>query len=176
MNNEEQKKLNPKELYELKKKEKVQIKQKEQANEKVKVAPKKIGKYILYVLIAVSIIGGLVWVVSRTPNLPPTTMQNHVEDSPESHIITSAMPDRIQRHMLEHSDGTGAPGIIIQYNCDDYKCEADLVEKLTEIINQNPDNVYLAPNNYDGKIILTKLGKREILDSFDEQKIIDFIN
>lgn len=48
-------------------------------------------------------------------------------------------------------------------------------EKLTEIVKDYPKNIYLAPNNYDDKIILTKIGKREILDNFDEQAIRDFI-
>lgn len=77
--------------------------------------------------------------------------------------------------MLEHSDGKEKPGIIIQYNCDDFDCEPDLIQKLAALAEQYPDNVYLAPNKYDGKIILTKLGKMEILDAFDEQKIKDFI-
>lgn len=175
MNNEEQKELSPKELYELKKANKEQVKKKEQVSEKVKTASKKIVKYILYILITIGVISGLGWLILRTPNLPPISMQNHIEESPESHILTSPIPDRIQRHMLEHADGTGKPGIIIQYNCDDYKCEEDLIQKLTTLVEEYPENVYLAPNNYDGKIILTKLNKRKVLEDFDEQAIINFI-
>ncbi|MEK7110235.1 MAG: hypothetical protein AAB867_00055, partial [Patescibacteria group bacterium] len=84
--------------------------------------------------------------------------------------------DNIQRHMLEHADGKGRPGVIIQYNCKKYACESNLVEKLTALVRQYPDNVYLGPNSYDGKIILTKLGAKKILDNFDEQAIRDFVS
>lgn len=173
--NEENKELRSKELYDLKKKEKEQAKKKDRVMDKVNAAPKKIGKYILYTLITIGVIGGLGWFLSLVPNLPPTTQENHSEDSPSAHISTIKIPDSIQRHMLEHSDGSGPSSIIIQYNCDDYECEQDLVQKLTTLVEEYPDNVYLAPNNYDGKIILTKLGKRKILDQFDEQIIRDFI-
>lgn len=78
--------------------------------------------------------------------------------------------------MLEHADGKGAPGVIIQYNCQKYACESDLAEKLKTIVDKYPQNVYLAPGSYDGKIILTRLGKREILEDFDEGRMIDFID
>ncbi len=77
--------------------------------------------------------------------------------------------------MLEHANGKVKPGVIIQYNCKKYYCEPDLITKLTELVKQYPENVYLAPNNYDGKIILTKLNKRQILNEFNEQVIKDFI-
>lgn len=117
------------------------------------------------------------WFMSRTSNLPPTTDQGHIEVSPSAHIVTTPIPDNIQRHMLEHADGDdkNGPGIIIQYNCDDYECSPDLIGKLTNLVEEYPKNVYLGPNNYDGKIILTKLGRREILDELDEQAIRDFI-
>ena len=179
MNESHNDNLTPKEQYDLKKKKKDQTKGKEQLKEKINATPKKIGKFILYILITVGIIGGIGWFVSLVPNLPPTSMQNHSEDSPPAHIVTERIPDSIQRHMLEHADGGtrqgDIPGIIIQYNCDDYECEPDLVQKLTALVEEYPKNVYLAPNNYDGKIILTRLGKREVLDSFDAQIIRDFI-
>jgi len=76
---------------------------------------------------------------------------------------------------VHKADGRGKPGIIIQYNCKKYSCEPDLIQKLTELLKQYPENVYLAPNNYDGKIILTKLSRSKVLDSFDEQTIKEFI-
>ena len=167
--------LTPKEQYDQKKKERGQVKNKEQAKEKINAAPKKIGKIIFYALITIVVIGGLGLLASFIPNLPPTSQANHSENSPAAHIITTRMPEVIQKHMLEHADGSGPSGIIIQYNCDDYDCESDLVQKLTALVEEYPDNVYLAPNNYDGKIILTKLGRRAILDQFDEQAIRNFI-
>lgn len=164
-----------KELYELRKKQKQQAKQKKERKEKLTEAPKKIGRYILYILIGVGVVGGLGWFIATRPSLPPTTDANHSEGIPPAHILTQPIPDPIQRHMLEHADGKDSPGIIIQYNCDKFECEEDLIEKLTNLVRQYPNNVYLAPNNYDGKIILTKLNRRKILDDFDEQAIKNFI-
>lgn len=171
-------KLSGKELYELKKKQKEEVEKKEQRKEVLSEAPKKIGRYILYSLISVGVFGGLGWFIAIrpvSPRLPPTTIRGHIEESPKAHIADAPIPDVIQRHMLEHADGKGKPGIIIQYNCQKYVCEPDLVEKLTALVKEYPDNVYLAPNNYDDKIIITKEGKLETLDRFDEQKIKDFI-
>lgn len=168
-------KLYGKELYELQKKQKERARKKERGEEKLREVPKKVGRYMLYVFVGAGIIGGIVWFGATRPNLPPTTDVNHVEQSPPAHIVTQPIPDKIQRHMLEHADGGGRPGIIVQYNCVDFECAQDLIEKLTELVKQYPDNVYLAPNNYDGKIILTKIGRRKILDDFDGQAIKNFI-
>ena len=170
--------LSGKELYELRKKQKEELKKQEQRKETLAEAPKKIRHYLLYLLIGVGIVGGLGWFITTRPaplRLPPTTMQGHIEESPKAHIVDTPISDAIQRHMLEHADGKGKPSIIIQYNCQKYACEADLIEKLTNLAKEYPDNVYLAPNNYDGKIILTKEGKLETLNQFDEQRIKDFI-
>ncbi len=128
------------------------------------------------VVVSVAVIGLGLWYLSTRPNLPPTDMQGHIEESPKAHIVDAPMPDAIQRHMLEHADGKGKPSIIIQYNCKKFSCEPDLVVKLTDLVKQYPDNVYLAPNDYDGKIILTKMGKLQILDGFDEESIKKFIS
>lgn len=147
--------------------------------EERKMRVKKIIRRGLTTTITLGVILGIVWLIktpSRRPNLPPTIMQGHMEDSPKAHIVTEYIPDSIQRHMLEHADGSGKPGVIIQYNCNQYDCEPDLVEKLTELAKQYPDNVYLAPSNYTGKIILTKLGVIKILENFDGQAIKDFIS
>jgi len=164
-----------KELYEQKKQQKEQLKHGEQRKENLARAPKKIGSYLLYVIIGIGIIGGFWWFITSIPHLPPTTDVGHIETSPLSHILTQPMPENIQKHMLEHADGAGPSGIIIQYNCDDFVCEPNLIDELAVLVRQYPENVYLAPNNYDGKIILTKLGDMKILDKFDEEAIRDFI-
>lgn len=138
-------------------------------------APKKIGAYFLYGAVGIGIVGGIGWFIATRPSLPPTTMQGHIEESPKAHISDTPISEAIQRHMLEHADGKSKPGILIQYNCKKYSCADGLVAKLTALTQQYPDNVYLAPNNYDGKIILTKLDQLKILDGFDEQAIKDFI-
>lgn len=122
-----------------------------------------------------SIIIGLFWYIKSLPNMPPIDMAGHIEKNPPAHILDTEMPESIQKHMFEHADGKGKPGILIQYNCKKYNCEKDLIEKLKVLIKKYPENVYLSPNNYDGKIILTRLNKREILEKFVEKKIISFI-
>ena len=167
----EQQQLTKKERRRLEKKREQDVRQKEQR----KNATQKFISITAIILIGGGGLFSLGWFLLSRPNLPPTVMQNHVEQSPPSHIVSQPIPDRIQRHMLEHADGGGRPGVIIQYNCEKFECESDLVQKLTELVRNYPTNVYLAPNNYDGKIILTKLGKRKILDELDEQIIRDFI-
>lgn len=132
-------------------------------------------KTTIIIIIAVALAGGIGWYIAMRPNLPPTTMQGHIEVSPKTHIATEPIPEAIQRHMLEHADGTGEPGIIIQYNCEKFTCESDFVQKLTALAEQYPQNVYLAPGDYDGKLILTKNGAMRILETFDEQAIKTFI-
>jgi len=136
------------------------------------------NKIILWILGSIGtlvVAGALVWFITTRPNLPPTNMQGHIEESPKTHITDAPIPDTIQRHMLEHADGTGKPGIIVQYNCKKYSCEPDLIANLTNLVKQYPDNVYLAPGDYDGKVILAKMNKLQILKNFDEQEIKSFI-
>src|SRR3546814_15184381 len=49
-----------------------------------------------------------VWIWSR-PSLPPTTMAGHTEELPGGYVLSTPMPEAIQRHMLEHADGKGRP-------------------------------------------------------------------
>ena len=123
---------------------------------------------VLYLVFSGSSGGGL--------TLPPTDMQGHVEASPASHVIREPMPLAIQKHMLEHADGTGPPGVILNYNCDDYTCERGLIENLEAFATKYPENVYVASfSNMDAKIVLTKLNRIEILEEYDEGRINSFI-
>ncbi len=130
---------------------------------------------ISVIVVVALIIIGIIWFVASRPNLPPIDMAGHIEENPSAHILNTEMTEPIQKHMLEHADGKGKPSILIQYNCKKYNCEKSLIEKLKVLVKKYPENVYLAPGNYDGKIILTKLGQRKILSSFDEAQITDFI-
>lgn len=168
----EKKKLTKRERRQLKKQLQREEHGGKQRKQRIKMMALIAGIVVLAV-VGIFLLGR--FLVSR-PILPPTVMQNHSEQSPPSHILDQPMPEKIQKHMLEHADGGNKPGIIIQYNCEKYECEADLVEKLTELVKDYPDNVYLAPNNYDGKIILTRLNKIKVLDAFNEEAIHAFIS
>lgn len=146
----------------------------ESAGKSSNTKPVRVKSAIALIVLIIAII---TWFVASKPNLPPIDLVGHIEENPPSHIVDAEMPESIQKHMLEHADGDDkkGPGIIIQYNCKKYICEKDLIPKLTVLVKKYQKNVYLAPGNYDGKIILTRLNKREILEKFDEEKIVDFI-
>ena len=171
-------KLTAKEKYEMKKaqkKNKSKPKPKGILSNKIKEKlPKIIGLTTVVLLVI-----GLVIMIKNTPeikHLPPNSSAGHIEESPPVRISTQEISEPIQKHMLEHANGKGAPGVLVQYNCKDYECEGGLVDKLTTLVKELPKNVYLAPSNYDGKIILTKEGKIIVLDSYDEKTIRDFVN
>lgn len=173
-NNLQPERLTRKERRELERQRPKEDREKEEKSKNVR----KIIRRSIVAIVVVAFIAGIGWLIAsspKLPNLPPTSAQGHMESNPPAHITDKSIPDPIQRHMLEHADGKGKPGIIIQYNCKKYTCETDLIQKLTDLVKQYPDNVYLAPSDYDGKIILTKSGSIKILESFDEKIIKDFI-
>lgn len=138
---------------------------------------RKIRNWSIFIIIVVLIFWGVYSLVSNAKNLPPTGMQGHVEANPSSHITKEPMPIPIQKHMLEHADGSGPPGVVINYNCIDFECEEDLIEKLEGFADKYPTFVYVAPfRNMDVKIALTRLGQIKTLEFFDEQEIDNFIN
>lgn len=153
-----------------------ELRQQERQREARVAALKKLGGvFALVLLIAGLGYGGYQW-VTGVKVLPPTDFGSHTETVPESHILTEPMPLTTQAHMLEHADGSGRPGVIINYNCEDYDCAPDLVERLTEIAKDYPSYVYLAPfPGMDAKIALTHVGKIEMLDTVDEERIRAFI-
>ena len=141
-----------------------------------KVNIKKIKSWVIWLVILGLVIWGISAMFSGIKVLPPTTMQGHVEQSPSSHIVREPMGLAIQKHMLEHADGTGRPGIIINYNCEDYFCEDGLIEKLEAFAIAYTENIYVAPfKDMDAKIVLTKLNRIEILEEYDQKKIEIFI-
>lgn len=150
----------------------------EKVRKNFKVNSKKIKKQLVWLVI----LGLIIWGVSALFSgggavLPPTDMQGHVEASPSSHVLKEPMPIAIQKHMLEHADGTGSPGIIISYNCENYSCSESLIENLESFAGVYPENVYVAPfKNLGAKIVLTKLGRLEILEEYDENRIHLFIS
>jgi len=142
--------------------------------------PMNLGKYkgwIIFIVIAGVLIWGVMWLSSLGTTLPPTDMVGHIEVNPPSHVMKVPMRIEIHKHMLEHVDGEegGRGGIIINYNCEQYECEAGLIEKL-EAFTESYNYVYVAPfKNMDAKIALTRLNRQTILEEFDEIKIETFI-
>lgn len=119
--------------------------------------------------------GGYLWWRGREV-LPPTDIAGHIERSPPSHILDEPMPLSIQKHMLEHADGSGPPGVVINYNCEDFACESDLREDLKQVAEEYPDFVYLAPYPAMAKkIAITRVGKIQTFDTFDKDALIRFI-
>lgn len=138
---------------------------------------KKILNWSIFIIIIIAIIGGIIFLFLNTKTLPPTSMSGHVEENPPSHVMRVPMLLTIQKHMLEHADGSGPPGVIINYNCDDFRCDDELITKLEAFADKYPENVYVAPfPKMDAKIALTKLGKIKELENYDEEVIDNFIN
>ena len=132
---------------------------------------------VLAVLVLGWIIGGLVFLFTTSKNLPPTKLTHpHTESLPPQQINTQPIPRGIQIHVMERN-ATHPPGqMLVQYNCQDYKCEPDLIQKLTDLVQGYPPSVYLAPfPAMDAKIALAAPGDLVVLKSFDEEKIHDFI-
>lgn len=145
--------------------------------ERKQLPVKKVRNWSILIIITSLIIAGIVWGTSNIERLPPTDMNGHVESNPSSHVLKEPMPIAIQKHMLEHIDGAegGRGGVIINYNCKDYECEEGMVDKL-ESFGAQYDYVYVAPfKGMDAKIALTKLGKIDVLEEYDETVIKNFI-
>ena len=129
-NNQEEEHLTKSERKKLKR----ERKQTERAQERKSGSIKKISIWAALALIIVLLI---MWFANQKV-LPPTTMQGHIEVSPESHFVTEPMDIRVHKHMLEHADGTGPAGIILNYNCDDFTCEDDFLDNLRKIVGEYP--------------------------------------
>jgi len=142
---------------------------------------KSIKKWIgitFVVLVLIVAIGAFIRFTAARKVFPPTSSLNHTENGPDKHISDKPFTHNDQVHMLEHADGVkgGPPGVFINYNCIDFDCEDDLIDNLTVIAQDYPKFVYLAPyTNMGAKIVLTKEGKQEIVESFDEDKIRNFV-
>ena len=145
--------------------------------EKKPLPIKKVRNWGILIITAGLIIARAIWAFSNIERLPPTDMDGHIESNPVSHILKEPMPIAIQKHMLEHVDGIegGRGGVIINYNCKDYQCENNLVKNIESFASEF-DYVYVAPfKGMDAKIALTKLGKIDVLEEYDEIRIKNFI-
>lgn len=145
--------------------------------EKKPLPIRKVRNWSILIIIVGLIIAGVIWWVSNIERLPPIDMDGHIESNPSSYILKDPMLIAIQKHMLEHADGVekGRGGVIINYNCKDYSCEESLIENL-ESFATNYDYVYVVPfKGMDAKIAITKLGKIDVLEEYDEIRIKNFI-
>ena len=132
--------------------------------------------------VMVLVIGGLVlFITTRSTfgkELPPTGFSPaHMEALPSQQINSQPIPRLMQEHVMERDRGHERGSMLVQYNCVDFQCEANLVDRLTEIVLTYPPQVYLAPYpTMDAKIALAAPGKLLTLDALEEDKIRDFIN
>ena len=127
--------------------------------------------------VAVAVVGAFVLMGILQKDLPPTNFgPGHSESLPPAQINTSPIPRPIQEHVMERNR-THPPGqMLVQYNCRDYECGPDLVEKLTTVVKSYPPSVYLAPYpGMDAKIALAAPGRLLTLDTLDEARIREFI-
>ncbi len=131
--------------------------------------------------VAVVAIGGLVFFMTSRSTfgkiLPPTGFSPaHLESLPRQQINTRPIPRLEQEHVMERAAGHERGSLLVQYNCVEYDCEPDLVERLTDIVLTFPEYVYLAPYpTMDAKIALAAPGRLLTLDAFDAGKIRKFI-
>ena len=108
---------------------------------------------------------------------PASRLSSWASYSPLTALTAEPMPLAIQKHMLEHADGGGPPGVIINYNCTKFRCPDGMVDRLAAIARAYPAFVYLAPYpEMDVKIAVTRLGKILVADDVDEARIREFIN
>ena len=116
------------------------------------------------VLVIGGIIGGFVYAVATNKTLPPTSFSpNHSESLPPQQINTTPIPRLVQEHVMERGGGHPPGQMLVQYNCQDYQCEPDLVQKLTDLVQGYPPQVYLAPYpGMDAKIALAAPGKLDL--------------
>ena len=136
------------------------------------------GLAIVALLVIGGIIGGIVYLTATSKVLPPTTLTHpHTESLPPQQLNSQPIPRGIQIHVMERNR-THPPGqMLVQYNCQDYDCEPDLIQNLTDIVQGYPPQVYLAPYpGMDAMIALAAPGSLEVLEIFEEDKIRKFID
>ncbi len=127
--------------------------------------------------VVAAVIAGVVLLLGSRDILPPTGFgPNHSESLPSRQINTQPIPRLIQEHVMERGGDHITGGMLVQYNCTDYECDPDLVERLTGIVQNYPRQVYLAPYpGMDAKIALAAPGRLVTLKTLDEEMIHQFI-
>ncbi len=128
-------------------------------------------------VVAAGVVGAAVFFVTTSKTLPPTSFgPGHSELLPTTQINTRPIDPLIQQHVMERNATHGPGQMLVQYNCRDYDCEPGLESALEDIVTRFPRTVYLAPYpGMDAMIALAAPGRLEILDEFDEDRIVKFI-
>ncbi len=134
-----------------------------------------------FAVVVLAIGGTVLFMTTRSTfgkELPPTGYTPaHSEAFPPQQINNQPIPRLVQEHVMERNAGHERGSMLVQYNCVDYQCEPDLVERLTEIVVDYPPYVFLAPYpTMDAMIALAAPGKLLTLDVLHEDKIHEFIN
>ena len=91
----------------------------------------------------VLVVGGFtLFITTRSTfgkELPPTSFSPaHSESMPAQQINTFPIPRLVQEHVMERQASHERGSMLVQYNCVQYQCEPDLVERLTEIVRDYP--------------------------------------
>ncbi len=133
-----------------------------------------------FTVTSVAVVGVVVFMTTRSTFgkiLPPTGFSAaHLESLPSQQISARPIPRLEQEHVMERAAGHERGSMLVQYNCVNYQCEPNLIEKLTEIVLNFPAYVYLAPYpTMDAKIALAAPGRLLTLEDLDEAKIRKFI-
>ena len=98
---------------------------------------------------------------------PPTSGPHYTNLAPWG-VHDEPIPNELQVHNLE--DG----GVMIQYNCTE-SCP-DLVDQLASIVKRYDEGVILAPYpDMPYRIALTAWTRLDTLETFDEARIVTFI-
>ncbi len=123
------------------------------------------------------VVGAIFFFIANSNILPPTSFgPGHSEQFPARQINAVPIPRAIQEHVMERGGDHPIGSMLVQYNCDKYNCEPDMITKLEAIVSARPSNVYLAPYPaMDAKIALAAPGRLVTLDEFDESRITKFI-
>lgn len=99
-------------------------------------------------------------------NSNPPTSGWHYAQSADWGVYQKDLTDELVIHNLEHG------GIWISYKDVDQKTKSDL----EAIGNEYPESIVVSPRSKnDSKIALASWGRLEKLESFDKEKIINFI-
>jgi hypothetical protein len=100
-------------------------------------------------------------------NSSPPTSGPHFSFTTVPGIYDNPVPDGLTVHALEHGH------IVIHYAP---HAPADVVSRLRDLTRRFPTDVLLTPNPVVAKgIVLTAWGRIDVLDAFDEERIIAFV-